>query len=415
MSLDPKCKKLRKEGVAQLGRKVVHDEPEPAKEASGMVTLFIVPTNEFQLISFLIDADGENEMEYELIGVQDSEMPGDDSHAEGLNNDQPNWLPGPEGYNYNMLDPGDEDELPPPNLRYDDNLRAWVEDYPNRSAGTPIRRATEEEMAKWVWGKPGDIGKLADPDNFEVAEFLLQSGLSVKARERFLKLKKFEDQAPWPSNYMMMKDVDSLPRRTKWEPKYYEIKGPNGVEKVIFWHRNTADVFRELFGILALKNEYHFQPERLYTKQDKGNRMYGDAWTAEAWWQIQQAIRDQFGTVGRYIIASDQTPLTGFCGNKKAHPVYFSIANLPKHIRRTHSHRAMVLVGYLPIPTLDCEPDSKAARELKDKLFNDCIRHLLTPLTDAERVGMEVVCADGGVRRIYPTLSASIADFPEQC
>ncbi|KAG8684795.1 hypothetical protein FRC11_011583, partial [Ceratobasidium sp. 423] len=44
-----------------------------------------------------------------------------------------------------------------------------------------------------------------------------------------------------------------------------------------------------------------------------------------------------------------------------------------------------------------------------------CIRDLLQPLTDAEQAGMEVVCADGGVRRVYPTLSATIADFPEQC
>ncbi|CAE6409497.1 unnamed protein product [Rhizoctonia solani] len=270
-------------------------------------------------------------------------------------------------------------------------------------------------MAKWVWGEPGDIGKLADPDSFEIAEYLLENGLSVKERDRFFKLKKMESQAPWSSNYMMMKDVDKLPRRTPWEPKYYELEGPKGVEKVVFWCRNTADVLRELFSILALTDEYHFRPERHYTEGDKTNRQYGEAWSAEEWWKIQQKIQDEFATIGRYVIATDQTPLTGFCGSKKAHPVYFTIANLPKHIRRTHSHRAMVLVGYLPIPDLDCEPNNKAARFMRDKLFNDCIRDLLQPLTDAERVGMDVVCADGGVRRIYPTLSAAIADFPEQC
>ncbi|KDN40727.1 hypothetical protein RSAG8_07902, partial [Rhizoctonia solani AG-8 WAC10335] len=43
------------------------------------------------------------------------------------------------------------------------------------------------------------------------------------------------------------------------------------------------------------------------------------------------------------------------------------------------------------------------------------MRDLLKPLTDAERTGIEVVCADGWVRRVYPTLVASIADYPEQC
>ncbi|KAF8709631.1 Zn-finger protein, partial [Rhizoctonia solani] len=355
---------------------------------------------------------GEPEtMDYELV----QEMGGDGSQGQSVENCAPNWLPGPEEYNYNMLDPRNEYDLPPSNLQYNNDLRAWVEDYPSRTVGTPIRQATRDEMAKWVWGEPGDIGQLADPDNFEVAEFLLQSGLSVKEREKFLRLKKLEGRAPWPSNHLMMKDVDTLPRRTKWEAKYYEIEGPKSIEKLVFWHRNTADVFRELFGILALKGRYRFRPERHYLSRDMKNRRYGEAWTADAWWKVQQMIQDEFATVGRYIIASDQTPLTGFCGSKKAHPVYFSIANLSKEIRRTHSHRAMVLVGYLPIPTLDCEPNSKAARELRDKLFNDCIRDLLKPLTDAERVGMEVVCADGGVRRVYPTLSSTIADYPEQC
>ncbi|KAF8694533.1 Zn-finger Hypothetical protein, partial [Rhizoctonia solani] len=154
---------------------------------------------------------------------------------------------------------------------------------------------------------------------------------------------------------------------------------------------------------------------RHYTERNKTNRQYGEAWSAEEWWRIQQKIRDEYATVGQYVIATNQTPLTGFCGSKKAHPVYFTIANLPKRIQRTHSHRAMVLVGYLPIPDLDCEPNDKAARFMKDKLFNDCMRNLLRPLTEAEQTGIEVVCADGGVCRIYPTLSAAIADFPEQC
>ncbi|EUC66200.1 hypothetical protein RSOL_472470 [Rhizoctonia solani AG-3 Rhs1AP] len=359
-------------------------------------------------------------MEYDLLEIPATNMADDNLYGahpqDTLENESPrSWLPGPAGYNYNVLEPGNEDDVPPPNLYYDEDLRVWVERYPVKTVGTPVRRATREEMAKWVWGEPGDIGQLADPDNFEIAEYLLETGLSVKERDRFFKLKKMEGQGPWSSNHTMMKDVNKLPRRTPWEPKYYELKGPKGVEKVVFWCRNTADVLRELFGILALKDEYHFWPERHYTESNKANQQYGEAWSAEEWWRIQQKIRDEFATIGRYVIATDQTPLTGFCGSKKAHPVYFTIANLPKHIRRTHSHRAMVLVGYLPIPDLDCEPNDKAARFMRDKLFNDCIRDLLQPLTDAERVGMDVVCADGGVRRIYPTLSAAIADFPEQC
>ncbi|KAG9079935.1 hypothetical protein FRC06_007295 [Ceratobasidium sp. 370] len=43
------------------------------------------------------------------------------------------------------------------------------------------------------------------------------------------------------------------------------------------------------------------------------------------------------------------------------------------------------------------------------------MERLLAPLVNASKTGMEAVCADGGVRRIYPALATYIANFPEQC
>jgi len=51
------------------------------------------------------------------------------------------------------------------------------------------------------------------------------------------------------------------------------------------------------------------------------------------------------------IISSDKTQLTQFRG-KQAYPVYLTIGNILKHIRRKPSRQGQVLLAYLPTSKL---------------------------------------------------------------
>jgi hypothetical protein len=119
------------------------------------------------------------------------------------------------------------------------------------------------------------------------------------------------------------------------------------------------------------------------------------------------------------IIASDKTQLTQFSGNKAAYPVYLTLGNLPKSLRRKPNSRACVLIAYLHVDKISKTGLSKQALKLRNyELFHRSMAVVLEPLKVAgnpEGDGVEMIGGDGAVRRVYPILAAYVADYPEQC
>ncbi|KAF8602486.1 hypothetical protein BDV93DRAFT_444036 [Ceratobasidium sp. AG-I] len=213
---------------------------------------------------------------------------------------------------------------------------------------------------------------------------------------------------------MLLKDVDKLPHGPSWVGKTYTLEGNRDNEVVEFWRRNPLEVMKQLLLDRTLGRHMRWAQERHFTCRSRKQRQRDEIWTADRMWETQ--IADEYATIISCIVASDKTRLTNFAGDKKAHPVYLTIGNLPKRLRRQISKRATVLIVYLPVPKLDCETNVDQKRQTKRELFHRCMEELLEPLAEAcKKGGVEAVCADRNIRRIHQVLASYIADFPEQC
>jgi hypothetical protein len=178
------------------------------------------------------------------------------------------------------------------------------------------------------------------------------------------------------------------------------------IESGTLWTRNVLQCIQLLLGHLPFEEHTVYGPMKIF--DTRGHRIYNEIHTADWWWDTQDRIPEG-GTVVPLLFGSDKTHLTNFSGDKAAWPLYMTLGNIKKEIRRQSSKRAWVLVALLPVPPK--HPDSGEIHET----WHTAINKILEPIKDVdlEGPGYSWDCADGHVRRCYPIVAAWIADYME--
>jgi len=97
-----------------------------------------------------------------------------------------------------------------------------------------------------------------------------------------------------------------------------------------------------------------------------------------------------------------------------AYPIYLTIGNIPKDIRRKPSHHVQILLGYIPTTKLDGMPSKAGRRRALANLFHSCMRNVLGPISSVGETGLTMMSRDGVWRRCHPIFAVFVGDYPEQ-
>ncbi len=97
-----------------------------------------------------------------------------------------------------------------------------------------------------------------------------------------------------------------------------------------------------------------------------------------------------------------------------AYPVYMTIGNLPKEIRRKPSRRGQILLAYIPSTRLEHIASAASRRRMLANLYHICLKHTLAPLKKAGIDGIRLARGDGVLYRGHPIFAVHIGDYLEQ-
>ncbi|KAJ8509360.1 hypothetical protein ONZ45_g8474 [Pleurotus djamor] len=318
-------------------------------------------------------------------------------------------------------DNGNLEEVTPMRLRggaeVDLQKKPFIVRYPGEKAGKVYKEGGGDMNTKYnvsSGGNENPYHPFKSKIDWEVAHWAKTRGPSSTAFTELMQIEGVAEKLGVSfknANELNTIIDESLPGRPRFERHEILVGG----EVCEVFSRNIIECIRALYGDPDFAQYLAFVPEKHYTDETESERLFHDMQTGRWWWATQEELEktNPGATIVPIILSSDKTQLTLF-RNKSAYPLYLTIGNIPKEIRRKPSKRAYILLAYLPITKLEGVTNKASRRRQLANLYHACLSHILAPLHSAGLSGLFLTSGDGLIRRGHPIFACFIGDYPEQ-
>ncbi|KAI0078950.1 hypothetical protein K474DRAFT_1593052 [Panus rudis PR-1116 ss-1] len=304
-------------------------------------------------------------------------------------------------------------------LREQISVTKFHDIFPDSRAGEVIGHESNLSSGYNVYGKdlgttPANVyAPFASQMDWEVARWAKMRGPGSNAFSELLNIPDLADTLGLSYNNSrgLNQMIDKLPTS---RPRFQRRRIKLGGDLHDVYFRDVLECIRALYSEPEFAPHLQHLPERHYADEDKTKRLYHEMYVGKWWWNAQKAVEAKTpgATIIPVMISSDKTQIA-LIGNKTAYPVYLTIGNLPKEIRRKPSQRSHILLGYLPAAKLDSITNQASRRRCLANLFHASMRIVFSPMKKAGEKGVAMTSGDGVTRRTHPIHAVYSGDYLE--
>ncbi|KAF9780072.1 hypothetical protein BJ322DRAFT_1141618 [Thelephora terrestris] len=242
-----------------------------------------------------------------------------------------------------------------------------------------------------------------------LASWLSRSGLSMRAIDDFLALPIIQQLSlSFTAAKTLRSRMEDLPKAPTWKMQPVSLNGYKTAKPVVLFYRDPLEIIQTLLRNPIFEGKWAFTSRRVYQDSDRQNRLYGDWMTSDGAWSAQSALPEG-GTLLGITLSSDKTNISIATGDRVAHPLLLTLANLSMGVRMKSTHHALPLIALLPCPRFIGLKKSLHG-VMENRLVHHCLDLVSEPLKQASANGALMSDSLGRIRSVTLSQIGSISN-----